>query len=402
MGYLSIKDIDCEGQQLIIRADLNVSIQDNTIIDDTRIIASLPTIEWALNHGASVVLLSHLGQPKQIQSATAHGVEFDPAYSLAPVAKRLSTLLKRPVNLYQDIDSRPNLKPGEIVLCENTRFHTGEKKNDPTLAKQFAALGDIFVMDAYGAVHREHASTVGVAQYALKSCIGLLMQKELEGIGRVLESPEQPVVAIVGGAKVSSKITLLRTLIPKVNTLIVGGGIANTFLAAQGIDVHQSLYEADCIPEAKALMALAEAHNTALPLPIDAATSNISPFGKTQSPLIAKLYDVKKIPKDSAIYDVGPKTSRLYDTWIKSAKTILWNGPIGVVETPAFSLGTQGIIQSIGESKGYSLAGGGETLMAIALFKAKKIFSQVSTGGGAMLSTLENPHQPGLKYIPQQ
>ncbi len=388
MPYLSIEHLDCRGKQVVLRADLNVPLRDGKITDDSRIVASLPTIRYVLEHGGSVVVLSHLGQPKF--------EAFEKALSLAPVAVKLGEYLGKKVPLWPNIACPPSLPPGEVVLCENTRFNHGEKQNDKTLAKQYAGLGKIVIMDAYATIHRSHASILGIATLAKEVCAGLLMTKELEGIQSITQTPKRPLIAIVGGSKISTKLTLLQSLINRVNTLIVGGGIANTFLAAQGVDIGNSLYEPSLIREAQALLAHARTNGVTIPLPIDVITST-----SMRATDQIQTRDINDIPEDQAIFDFGPKTRKNISELIAKAASIVWNGPVGVFEIPEFSQGTQAIIEAIGHNQGFSLAGGGDTLAAIAQFKAENKLSQISTGGGAMLSLLQSDDQPGLKYIPQ-
>ena len=389
MPLLSITDLNCHDKQVLIRADLNVPMNQETITDDSRIIASLPTIQHVLDQGGSVVILSHLGQPKS--------EVFEHALSLKPVAKRLAALLNLNVTFVNEPDDLPTLAPGEVALIENTRFMSGEKSNDASLSQKLASLGDIFVMDAYATIHRAHASTEGVAAKAKKACTGLLLAKELKGIAKITQSQEHPTVAIVGGSKVSTKLKLLKSLIDQVDTLIVGGGIANTLLAAKGFNIGKSLFESEWIPQAKALLQEAEDKGTLIPLPTDVIASTA-----IDQPEHAAVFEIGKLPNDYAIFDIGPKMITQIHDIIIQAKTILWNGPVGVFEKPAYAKGTQAILESIALNKGYSLAGGGDTLAAIAQLGDKQSISQISTGGGAMLSLLERGDQPGLRHLPEQ
>jgi phosphoglycerate kinase len=383
---LTLKDVDLTNKRVLIRTDLNVPMDGETISDDARIIAALPSIEYALKHNASVIIMSHLGRPKP--------GAFDPTYSLAPVATYLSEKLKQEVSLTADWQSGLTIKPGRIVLCENVRFLSGETENNTELAQAMASLCDVFVMDAFATIHRAHASTCGVAQHAPIACAGLLLQKEWDAVASFQQSPKKPVVAIIGGSKVSTKLELLKSLIPKVDTLITGGGIANTLLAGQGFSLGNSFVENDMIETARELLDLAKRHNTALPLATDViCASSLQEESKGQ------VLSVDEVPHDQAIFDIGPNTQALYQTIIAQANTILWNGPVGVFEHPSFAQGTKSIAEAVVTNTGYSLAGGGDTIAALNQWHLEPAMSYVSTGGGALLALLENQTQPGLSYL---
>lgn len=374
------KDIFCQNKRVLIRLDLNVPLKDGVITSDARIVAALPTIKMALQGGAAVILLSHLGRPTEGQP--------EAVYSLAPVATRLSELLEMPVPLATDWLSGVEVSSGQIVLCENVRFQKGENANDPALSKKIAALCDIFVMDAFATAHRAQASTEGVIHFAQQACAGPLLVGELSALVRVTKKPERPVVAIVGGSKVSSKIEVLNSLINQVDTLILGGGIANTFLAAAGFPVGASLYEADFVPLAKKLM------SDKVPLPVDVVVADR--FSADAKTAIKRVEDVSAT---DMILDIGPKTAKAFESILSDAKTILWNGPVGVFELPPFAKGTEVIAHAIGDSKAFSIAGGGDTLAAIEQFHVADKISYISTGGGAFLEFLEGKPLPAVAAL---
>ncbi len=382
-----MKDLDLQNKRVLIREDLNVPL-DNAlhITSDARIRAILPTIELALQKGAAVIIMSHLGRPTE-----GH---YEEQFSLAPVAKRLGELLGKPVKFIKDWLEGVNVKPGEIVLCENVRFNPGEKKDEENLAKKMAALCDVFVMDAFATAHRAEASTHAVAKFAPIACAGPLLQAELDALGKALEKPARPLLAIVGGSKVSTKLTVLETLMTKVDQLIVGGGIANTFLAALGYSVGKSLYEPDLLPAAKNLMQQAKARGNAIPLPTDVVVSN--EFSATAKPTIKKITDIKP---EEMILDIGPETAKAYAEIIAKAGTIVWNGPVGVFEIEAFSHGTQALAHAIANSKAFSIAGGGDTLAAIDKYNIADKLSYISTGGGAFLEFLEGKPLPAVEVL---
>lgn len=386
MPVTKMADLDLNGKRILIRQDLNVPVQDGKITSDIRIRASLPAIKLGLDAGAAVMLMSHLGRPTE--------GEFDPAASLQPVAECLSELLGTPIRLEKNWIDGIDIKPGEIVLCENVRFNVGEKANSPELGKKIAALCDIFVMDAFGTAHRAQASTHSVIEHASIACAGPLLSRELEALGKSLNNPESPVVAIVGGSKVSTKLTVLKTLADKVDQLIIGGGIANTFIAAAGYSVGKSLYEADLIDDAKALIAAAKVNNSDIPVPVDVVCAK-----EFSESAVATIKNVSDIDEDDMVLDIGPKTAKQYAEILKSAKTIVWNGPVGVFEIDQFAEGTKTLALAIADSDAFSIAGGGDTLAAIDKYAIKDRISYTSTGGGAFLEFLEGKELPAIAAL---
>ena len=376
-----MQDEDLRGKRVLIREDLNVPLSGGRVGSDARIRAALPTIEAALAAGARVIVMSHLGRPVE--------GEFDPQLSLAPVAAHLSDLLRRPVDLLSDWRSGVEVAEGAVALLENVRFNPGEKADDETLARAYAALCDVFVMDAFGTAHRAQASTHGVAQYAPLACAGPLLYGELTALERALSEPARPLVAIVGGAKVSTKLTVLETLSQKVDQLVVGGGIANTFLAAAGKPVGKSLCEHDLVPAAAALMA-----KTEVPLPEDVVT------GKAlAADAQAELKRVEDVAEDDMILDIGPAAAARIAAVLRSAGTILWNGPVGVFEFEQFAAGTAALARAIADRPAFSLAGGGDTLAAIDKFGIADKVSYISTGGGAFLEYVEGKTLPAVAML---
>ncbi len=386
MSIQRMVDLDLSGKRVLIRQDLNVPVKNGKVTSDIRIQASVPTIEKALAAGAAVILLSHLGRPDEGQ--------YDEAASLKPVAERLSILLGKPVRVEKDWLEGVVIAPGEVVLCENVRFNVGEEKNSDELGKKMAALCDVFVMDAFGTAHRAQASTHSVAKFAPIVCAGPLLTSELDALGKALETPAKPLVAIVGGSKVSTKLTVLKSLSEKVDQLIVGGGIANTFIAAAGFQVGKSLYEADLIEEAQHLIAEAKKAGSAIPIPVDVVCAK--EFSETAIATIKKVEDVEA---DDLILDIGPDTAKLYAELIKSAGTIVWNGPVGVFEIEQFSHGTQSLATAIAQSSAFSIAGGGDTLAAIDKYGINDQVSYTSTGGGAFLEFLEGKELPAVAIL---
>ncbi len=386
MKYLRMADLDLAGKRVLIREDLNVPVQDGEVTSDARIRAALPTIRQALDKGGKVILLSHLGRPEE--------GKFDPALSLAPVAARLSELLGKPVPLVKDWLGGVDVAAGQAVLCENVRFNKGEKKDAEALAKQMASLCDVFVMDAFGTSHRAEASTHGVARFAPVACAGPLLVGELEALERALDKPARPLVAIVAGSKVSTKLTILESLLEKVDRLIVGGGIANTFLAATGVNVGKSLCEMDMLDTARRLMARARERGAEIPLPSDVVTAK--EFAATAH---ADVRGIHEVAPDEMILDIGPDTSERLASIIESAGTVLWNGPVGVFEFDQFAEGTRAIANAIASSKAFSLAGGGDTLAAIEKFKVDDGMSYISTGGGAFLEFVEGKKLPAVAAL---
>ena len=376
-----MQDMELKGKRVLIREDLNVPIKDGAVTSDARIRAALPTILAAREAGAKVILMSHLGRPTE--------GEFDAAFSMAPVAEHLSGLLDQKVSLVEDWKLGVELNDGDVALLENVRFNPGEKKDDESLAKAYAGLCEIFVMDAFGTAHRAQASTHGVAKFAPVACAGPLLAGELSALEKALAEPARPMVAIVGGSKVSTKLTVLETLSDKVDQLVVGGGIANTFLAAAGKPVGKSLCEHDLIPAAKSLM-----EKTSIPLPVDVVTGK--EFSESTE-AEHKLAD--QVVEDDMIFDIGPEAAEDIATILKDAGTILWNGPVGVFEFDQFGGGTEALSLAIAESEAFSLAGGGDTLAAIDKYDIADNISYISTGGGAFLEYVEGKTLPAVAVL---
>lgn len=379
-----MRELDLKGRRVLIREDLNVPLKDGQVSSDARIRAALPTIEAAVSAGARLILMSHLGRPEE-------GV-YDEQYSMAPVARHLSGLLGKPVQLVSDWRAGVDLADGEIAMLENVRFNPGEKKDDETLARAYAALCDVFVMDAFGTSHRAQASTHGVGKYAQVACAGPLLERELNALEKALANPARPMVAIVGGSKVSTKLTVLETLADKVDQLVVGGGIANTFLAASGKPVGKSLCEHDLIPAARALMT-----KTHIPLPADVVTG--TEFSESA---VASLKSADDVAADDMILDIGPVAAAEIAAILQQAGTILWNGPVGVFEFAQFAGGTEVVSRAIADSSAFSLAGGGDTLAAIDKFGIADQVSYISTGGGAFLEYVEGKILPAVAMLEQR
>ncbi len=386
MTVRKLSDVPIAGKRVLIRVDLNVPLHDGVIGDDTRIRAVLPGIRYALSQGAAVLLVSHLGRPTE--------GAFDPAESLAPVAARLSELLTQPVALVRDWLDGVEVAPGDVVLLENCRFNRGEKKNDDALARRIASLCDVYVNDAFATAHRAEATTHGVARFAPVACAGPLMAAEIDALTRALSQPARPMIAIVGGSKVSTKLTILGALAEKVDQLIVGGGIANTFMLAAGLPIGKSLAEPDLVPEAARIMAAAKARGAAVPVPTDVVVAKA--FSATAEATVKAVADVVD---DDLILDIGPETAARFGTMLASAGTIVWNGPVGVFEFEAFAGGTRALAQSIAGSRGFSLAGGGDTIAAIAKFGIADQVSYISTAGGAFLEFLEGRKLPAIEIL---
>ena len=381
MNVLKMTDLDLNGKRVLIRQDLNVPIKNGEVTSDKRIVASLPTIMYAIKAGAKVMITSHLGRP------TAG--EFDEKFSLEPVAKHLAELLGQPVTLEHNWLEGVEIESGEVVLCENVRFNEGEKENDEVLSKKMAALCDVCVQDAFGTAHRAHASTYGVAQYAPIACAGPLLIGELEALGKALDNPKRPMVAIVGGSKVSTKLTVLDALSKIVDQLVVGGGIANTFIAAQGHSVGQSLCEHDLIPTAQSLMEKCE-----IPIPVDVVCGKeFSEFA------VAETKSSNSVASDDMIFDIGPNSTNELAEIMRNAGTIVWNGPVGVFEFDQFASGTKILANAIAESEAFSIAGGGDTLAAVDKFNVEDKISYISTGGGAFLEFLEGKKLPVVEIL---
>lgn len=389
MTILRMADLDLAGKRVLIREDLNVPVKDGSVTSDARIRASLPTIQQARQSGAKVMLLSHLGRPTDGQA--------EQKFSLAPVAAHLSELLGSPVRLVSDWLGGVDVAAGEVVLCENVRFNVGEKQNDEALSRQMASLCDVFVMDAFGTAHRAQASTHGVARFAPTACAGPLLSAELDALGQALDNPARPMVAIVGGSKVSTKLTVLDSLSKVVDQLILGGGIANTFIAAAGHDVGKSLYEPDLMETARRLTEEARARGADIPVPEDVVTG--TRFEETAE---ATLKTVAEIGSEDMVFDIGPKTVERFTKVLMNAGTIVWNGPVGVFEFDQFGAGTLAIAQAVAESSAFSIAGGGDTLAAVDKYGVSDQVSYISTGGGAFLEFLEGKTLPAVEILEQR
>ena len=381
MSVIKMTDLDLNGKRVFIRADLNVPVKDGKVTSDARIRATIPTLKLALEKGAKVMVTSHLGRPTE--------GEFTPEDSLQPVVDYLNEHLDVPVRLVRDYLNGVEVNAGEIVVLENVRINKGEKKNDPELGKKYAALCDVFIMDAFGTAHRAQASTYGVAEFAPVACAGPLLAAELDALGKALKEPARPMVAIVGGSKVSTKLEVLNSLSKIADQIIVGGGIANTFIAAAGHNVGKSLYEADLIPVAKELAASKD-----IPVPVDVRVG--TEFSET-APATEK--SVTEVKDDESIFDIGDKSAAQLAEIIKNAKTVLWNGPVGVFEFPNFRKGTEIISHAIANSDAFSIAGGGDTLAAIDLFGIADKISYISTGGGAFLEFVEGKVLPAVEIL---
>ncbi|ALM91699.1 MULTISPECIES: phosphoglycerate kinase [Alteromonas] len=389
MAIPSMSDLALNGQRVLIRQDLNVPVKDGVVTSDARIKASIPTIKAALDAGAAVMVMSHLGRPTEGEPAEE--------FSLQPVVNYLNDVLDVPVTLEKDYLDGVDVAPGSLVVLENVRFNEGEKSDDETLSKQYAALCDIFVMDAFGTAHRAQASTHGVAKFATKACAGPLLAAELDALGKALDNPKRPMVAIVGGSKVSTKLTVLKTLAEKVDQLIVGGGIANTFIAAQGHNVGKSLVEMDLTEQAKQLMSDAVANGGNIPVPTDVVVGKA--FDENTE---ATLKAVSDVADDDMIFDIGPDSSKALESIIKNAGTIVWNGPVGVFEFEQFSAGTKALAEAIADSDAFSIAGGGDTLAAVDKYEIADKISYISTGGGAFLEFLEGKTLPAVAMLEEK
>ncbi len=389
MSVIKMTDLDLSGKRVLIRQDLNVPLKDGKVASDKRIRASLPTIEQALAGGAKVMIMSHLGRPTE--------GEFAEEYSLAPVAAHMGELLGREVRLVRDYLDGVELGGGEVVILENVRFNAGEGANDEALSRKYAALCDVYVMDAFGTAHRAQASTHGAGQYAPTACAGPLLAGELEALAKALDNPARPMVAIVGGSKVSTKLTVLESLSKVVDQLIVGGGIANTFIAAAGHQVGKSLYEPDLIDTCKKLSADAKARGGSIPVPVDVVCGK--EFSESAA---AELKAVEDTAEDDMIFDVGPETSKQFEAILKNAGTIVWNGPVGVFEFDQFGEGTKALSLAIAESSAFSIAGGGDTLAAVDKYGIADKVSYISTGGGAFLEFLEGKKLPAVAMLEER
>jgi len=388
VSMLKMADLKLKGKRVLIREDLNVPMKDGEVTSDARIQAVIPTLKLALEQGAAVMVMSHLGRP--------NGMGFEPELSLRPIADHLSRLLKKPVRFESDWLKGVDIKAGEIVLLENVRFHKGETENNEELSKKMAELCDIFVMDAFATAHRAEASTAGIAKFAKVACAGPLLLSEVEALEKILNKPKRPLVAIVGGSKVSTKLKLLDSLAKTVDTLIVGGGIANTFIAANGYFVGSSLYEPDLIDEAERVMNIMQERDASLPLPTDVVVAE-------RMTANAEAYDepVSQVSDDEKIFDIGPDTVKTYVDIIKKAKTILWNGPVGAFEIDQFAVGTEAVAKAVAQTSGkaISVAGGGDTIAAIDKYGLTDKISYISTGGGAFLAYLEGKELPAVAAL---
>jgi phosphoglycerate kinase len=387
MAIKKITDIDLAGKRVLVREDLNVPVKGGAVTSDQRIRASLPSIEYAMKARARVMLMSHLGRPEEGVASEEN--------SLQPVADALSKLLGRRVPLIKDyLERPPAVGAGEVVLFENVRFNKGEKKDDEALAKKYAALCDVYVMDAFGTAHRAEASTHGVGKFAPIACAGMLLAAELDALGKALANPKRPLIAVVAGSKVSTKLTVLEHLVQKVDQLIVGGGIANTFIVAAGYNVGKSLYEPNLIEVAKNLIQAAHARRADIPLPSDVVVASQMSESAT-----ARVRPVAAVSEGDMILDIGPDTARRFAAMLKQAGTIVWNGPVGVFEIAQFSEGTEMLARAIAESPAFSIAGGGDTLAAIDKYKIAERISYISTGGGAFLEFLEGKKLPAVAML---
>ena len=387
MSVILMTDLELRGKRVLIREDLNVPVKDGRVTSDARLTAALPTLRLALERGARLLVMSHLGRPKAGASQADNA-----AFTLAPVAQRLTELLGRPVPLVSDWLDGVEVAEGEIALLENVRFIKGEKEDDEALSRRMAALCDIYVMDAFATAHRAEASTHGVARFAPVACAGPLLAAELDALGRALQHPARPLLAIVGGSKVSTKLSVLEQLSGKVDQLIPGGGIANTFLAAAGLPIGKSLAEPDLLDTARALM-----QKTAIPLPVDVVVAD-----RFAADAEARIVEVADVGPEDMILDIGPRTAARFAEIIRGAGTILWNGPVGVFEIPQFAEGTRAVAQAVADSAGFSLAGGGDTLAALETFGVQQRISYVSTGGGAFLEYVEGRVLPAVEILEQR
>jgi phosphoglycerate kinase len=386
MSVLRLVDLDVAGKRLLIRQDLNVPVENGRVTSDQRIVASIPTLKLALKKGAAVMVTSHLGRPKEGQWS-----EED---SLAPVARRLSELMGLDVPLVRDWVDGVEVAPGQLVLLENCRMNVGEGKDDEALSRKYAALCDVYVMDAFGTAHRAQASTHGAIRFAKTACAGPLLTAELDALATALEHPARPLLAIVAGSKVSTKLELLGSLVSRVDQLIVGGGIANTFLAAQGYAVGKSLYEPDLVETARKILSEASARGAEIPLPVDVVVAS-----EFKADAKATVKRVTEVAAEDMILDIGPETAKLYAERIMKVGTVVWNGPLGVFEFDAFGLGTKALADAIAESEAFSIAGGGDTLAAIDKYHVVDRIDYISTGGGAFLEFLEGKELPAVSAL---
>lgn len=389
MSFLTIKDVDLKGKKVLVRVDFNVPVKDGKVTSTVRIEAALPTINYILEQGGAVILMSHLGRPTE--------GEYEAQFSLEPVAKALESIINKPVKFVKDWLNGVDASAGEIIMCDNVRFNKGEKKSDDDLAKQIASLGDVFVMDAFATAHRAQASTYGVAKYIPVACAGFLVEGEIKALEKALKEPKKPMAAIVGGSKVSTKLSVLHNLLDKVETLVVGGGIANTFIKAQGHNVGISLYEEDLVAEAQDIFKKANEKGIKIPVPVDVRVAK--EFSETAEAVIK---DVSDVADDEMIMDIGPKSEENLTKLLKSSNTILWNGPLGVFEFDNFGNGTKALSLAIADSEGFSVAGGGDTIAAIEKYNIKDKVSYISTAGGAFLEFLEDKKLPAIEILKEK
>ncbi|AJI57832.1 phosphoglycerate kinase [Francisella philomiragia] len=389
MSFLTLKDVDLKNKKVLVRVDFNVPVKDGKVTSKVRIEAAIPTIQYILDQGGAVILMSHLGRPTE--------GEYDSQFSLEPVAEALSQIIKKPVRFAKDWLNGVDAKAGEIVMCDNVRFNKGEKKSDDELSKKIASLGDVFVMDAFATAHRAQASTYGVAKYVPVACAGLLLANEIKALEKALKAPKKPMAAIVGGSKVSTKLSVLHNLLDKVEILIVGGGIANTFIKAEGFNIGNSLYEDDLVGEAKDILAKAKELGVNIPVPVDVRVAK-----EFSENAVAVVKNVADVADDEMILDIGPKSERNIAELLKSANTILWNGPVGVFEFDNFAEGTKALSLAIAESDAFSVAGGGDTIAAIEKFDIKDKVSYISTAGGAFLEFLEGKKLPAVEILKEK
>lgn len=389
MTILKMTDLDLKNKRVLIRVDFNVPLKNGVITSDKRLQASAPTLKLAADAGAKVIVLSHLGQPEE--------GSFNEEFSLKPVADWLSKYFDKTIRLERNWLDGINVEPGEVVLCENVRFNKGEKKDNEDLAKKMAALCDVFVMDAFATAHRAQASTHGVGKFAPIACAGPLLMTELDALSKALEKPEHPLVAIVGGSKVSTKLQLLENLLGKVDQLLVGGGIANTFMAAAGLPIGKSLFEQDFVTKAKELLELAKKHNAEIPIPSDVVVAK-----EMNEKAQATIKKASEVAADDIILDIGPETRKRLSDILNNAKTIVWNGPVGVFEIDQFGEGTKNLALAIANSHAFSIAGGGDTVAAIEKYGIEKKISYISTAGGAFLEYLQGDKLPAVKMLEER
>ena len=389
MVFLTLKDVDLKDKKVLVRVDFNVPVKDDKVTSKVRIEAAIPTIQYILDQGGAVILMSHLGRPTE--------GEYDPQFSLEPVAEALPQIINKSVKFTKDWLDGVDVKAGEIVMCENVRFNKGEKKSDEDLSKKIASLGDVFVMDAFATAHRAQASTYGVAKYVPVACAGILLTNEIQALEKALKWPKKPMVAIVGGSKVSTKISVLYNLLDKVEILIVGGGIANTFIKAEGYNVGNSFYEQDLVAEVRDILAKAKTLGVNIPVPVDVRVAK--EFSENAQAITKKISDVAA---DEMILDIGPESEKEIAELLKSANTILWNGPIGVFEFDNFAAGTKALSLAIAQSVAFSVAGGGDPIAAIEKFGIKDQVSYISTAGGAFLEFFEGKKLPAIEILKEK